>query len=96
MPLYEYRCQRCHKKFEVLQKINARPLDVCPECGGNLCRLVSSPAIQFKGSGWYITDYAQKNSPAGGNGQNGRQKSGGDKKPVEKPAAEPEGQARDK
>lgn len=96
MPLYEYRCQQCHKKFEVLQKINARPLEKCPECGGSLCRLVSSPAIQFKGSGWYITDYAHKNSPAGGNGQNGRQKSGGDKKPAEKSATEPADRTRDK
>ncbi|MCX8159523.1 MAG: zinc ribbon domain-containing protein [Candidatus Saccharicenans sp.] len=96
MPLYEYRCQQCHKQFEVLQKINARPLDKCPECGGSLCRLVSSPAIQFKGSGWYITDYAHKNSPAGGNGQNGRQKSNQEKKPVEKPADGAANQTRDK
>lgn len=86
MPLYEYQCQQCHKRFEVLQKLNARPLDKCPECGGSLCRLVSSPAIQFKGSGWYITDYAHKNSPAGGNGQNGRQKAERENKPDEKPA----------
>lgn len=96
MPLYEYRCQQCHKKFEVLQKIKARPLDKCPECGGHLCRLVSSPAIQFKGSGWYITDYAHKNSPAGGNGQNGQQKSDEDKMAAEKPAAGPADLTRDK
>ncbi len=88
MPLYEYRCQQCQKRFEVLQNIKDSPLDKCPECGGSLCRLVSSPAIQFKGSGWYITDYAHKNSPSGGNGQNGRQKTGQPGKGKEKPAAE--------
>lgn len=89
MPLYEYRCQKCRKRFEVLQTINARPLDRCPECGGSLSRLISSPAIQFKGSGWYITDYAHKNSPAGGNGRNGRQKSDPVKKEADRPAGGP-------
>lgn len=69
MPIYEYRCQHCHRHFEILQKINDQPMDHCPECGGCLVRLVSSPAIQFRGSGWYITDYAHRNSPTGGNGQ---------------------------
>ncbi|HAR35370.1 MAG TPA: transcriptional regulator [Acidobacteria bacterium] len=88
MPLYEYRCQRCHRHFEILQKINEKNLETCPECGGALCRLISSPAIQFKGSGWYITDYAHKNSPAGGNGQNGQHRSQKEKKKEEKPAEE--------
>jgi len=68
MPIYEYRCQKCHQTFEVLQKLNDKPLDRCPHCHGQLARLISSPAIQFKGSGWYITDYAHKNSPSGDNG----------------------------
>lgn len=71
MPIYEYRCEKCHRQFEILQKINEKNLDKCPECGGQLTKLISSPAIQFKGSGWYITDYAHKNSPSGGNGHNG-------------------------
>lgn len=71
MPLYEYQCQKCHHRFEVLQKLNEKSLETCPECGGQLVRLISSPAIQFKGTGWYITDYAHKNSPSGGNGHNG-------------------------
>ncbi len=83
MPLYEYRCQKCQHHLEIIQRINDRPLLTCPDCGGPLVRLISSPAIQFKGSGWYITDYAHnKNSSAGGNGQNGsngRQKSSGHK-----------------
>ena len=82
MPLYEYRCQKCQHHLEIIQRINDRPLLTCPDCGGPLIRLISSPAIQFKGSGWYITDYAHKNSSAGGNGQNGsngQQKSSGHK-----------------
>lgn len=71
MPIYEYRCSKCQYQFEILQKINDKCLETCPRCGGALTRLISSPAIQFKGSGWYITDYAHKNSPSGGNGNNG-------------------------
>lgn len=71
MPIYEYRCGKCQYQFEILQKINDKCLETCPRCGGALIRLISSPAIQFKGSGWYITDYAHKNSPSGGNGNNG-------------------------
>ncbi|MCR4395194.1 MAG: zinc ribbon domain-containing protein [Candidatus Saccharicenans sp.] len=88
MPLYEYRCQQCHRRFEILQKINENSLETCPQCGGTLCRLISSPAIQFKGSGWYITDYAHKNAPASGNGQNGQHRSKKEKEPEGKPAEE--------
>lgn len=64
MPLYEYKCSDCGAIFEVLQKITDAPLTKCIKCGGPVKKLISSPAIQFKGSGWYITDYAHKNSPA--------------------------------
>ena len=61
MPLYEYECDACGQRFEVIQKFSDAPVDVCRKCGkGPVQRLPSSPAIQFKGSGWYITDYAQK------------------------------------
>jgi putative FmdB family regulatory protein len=61
MPLYEYECDACGQRFEVIQKFSDAPVDTCAECGkGPVRRLLSSPAIQFKGSGWYITDYAQK------------------------------------
>jgi len=69
MPLYEYKCKKCHHQFEILQGFKEKNIDKCPKCGGPLSRLISSPAIQFKGSGWYITDYAHKNSHQGGNGQ---------------------------
>ena len=60
MPLYEYECVTNGHRFEVIQKFSDAPLEVCPKCGGPVKKLLSSPAIQFKGSGWYITDYAKK------------------------------------
>jgi putative FmdB family regulatory protein len=63
MPLYEYRCESCQHQFEVIRKFSDAPLDVCPNCGaGPVVKLLSSPAFQFKGTGWYITDYARKDS----------------------------------
>ena len=67
MPLYEYQCDACGKRFEVIQKFSDGPVEACRNCGkGPVHRLLSSPAIQFKGSGWYITDYAQKGKSDGG------------------------------
>ncbi len=60
MPLFDYACGTCGHTFEVLQKFSDAPPAECPSCGGNVERLVSAPAIQFKGSGWYVTDYAKK------------------------------------
>ena len=63
MPLYEYECEACGKRFERIQKFSDPPIDVCPNCTkGPVRKLLSSPAIQFKGSGFYITDYAKKSS----------------------------------
>ena len=62
MPLYEYQCEACGHRFEKIQKFSDPPLESCPVCGGPVHKLFSSPAIQFKGSGWYITDYAKKDS----------------------------------
>jgi putative FmdB family regulatory protein len=59
MPIYEYVCQKCGKKTEAIQRVGEKPLRVCPHCGGKLKKAISAPAIQFKGSGWYITDYAR-------------------------------------
>ncbi len=64
MPLYEYACASCKKKIEVLQGFNEKPIKNCPHCGGKLKKLMSSPAIQFKGSGWYVTDYGGKSPSA--------------------------------
>lgn len=60
MPIYEYQCQVCGTRTEHLQKISDPPLPACPKCGGGVKKLISSPAFQFKGSGWYVTDYAGK------------------------------------
>lgn len=64
MPLYEYECARCHKRVEKIQSFSAEPLRECPHCGGELEKLISAPAIQFKGSGWYVTDYAKSGAGA--------------------------------
>ena len=60
MPIYEYECRKCGAHVEAFQKINDKPLTKCRKCGGKLERKISAPAIQFKGSGWYVTDYAGK------------------------------------
>jgi putative FmdB family regulatory protein len=63
MPLYEYQCEKCAHRFEKIQKFSDKPIKKCPECGGPVKQLLSPPAVQFKGSGWYVTDYAKKPSP---------------------------------
>jgi putative FmdB family regulatory protein len=80
MPLYEYECESCKNRFEKIVKYSDPPLDTCPKCGkGPVRKLFSSPAIKFKGSGWYITDYAKKSSTdagqAGGGSSNSSEKS---------------------
>jgi putative FmdB family regulatory protein len=57
MPLYEYECFLCHHRFERIQRASAEPVTICPACGGAVRRLLGTPALQFKGSGWYVTDY---------------------------------------
>lgn len=74
MPLYEYKCKSCGKVFEILQKFSDAPLETHENCGGAVERLLSPPALQFKGTGWYITDYARssgagKQSHSGENGK---------------------------
>lgn len=83
MPLYEYQCKKCGHRFEKIQKFSDKPIKKCPECGGAVEQLLSAPAVQFKGSGWYVTDYAKKSSaPSSESG------SGKDSKKDEKPKAE--------
>ena len=59
MPIYEYQCENCPDRFEIKQGMKDDPLTACPRCGKRVQRLISSPAIMFKGSGWYVTDYAR-------------------------------------
>ena len=82
MPLYEYQCSRCNHRFEKLQRFSDPPVETCPACGGSVSQLLSPPCIQFKGSGWYVTDYAHKSSgPASpSNGKSGNGSSTGESK----------------
>jgi putative FmdB family regulatory protein len=68
MPIYEYECLDCGKRFEIFQKISEEPLMVCKECKGRLNRLISMCSFQLKGSGWYVTDYKSPSAGSGGNG----------------------------
>lgn len=72
MPLYDYKCHGCGKVFEVRQRFSDEPLRVHEECGGELERLISVPALQFKGSGWYVTDYGKGGQSPASHGSNGK------------------------
>jgi putative FmdB family regulatory protein len=79
MPLYEYQCKKCHHRFERIQKFSDPHVKKCPDCGGPVEQLISAPAVQFKGSGFYITDYPKKPSEAsGGSSSNGDSASKGE------------------
>lgn len=86
MPLYEYKCAKCGHVFEKIESLSASTTKKCPKCGGKAERQLTAPAIQFKGSGWYVTDYAGKNSGASGDkGEKSGEKSGdGAAKPTDK------------
>jgi putative FmdB family regulatory protein len=68
MPLYEYECEKCGHRFEKIQKFSDKMVKKCPECGGRVEQMISAPAVQFKGSGWYVTDYAKKSSAPSSDG----------------------------
>lgn len=84
MPLYEYQCVQCSERVEILQRFSDPPYSHCPKCGGDMKKLHSSPAIQFKGSGFYKTDYPSSSSSA-------RSESKPESKPDSKPAAKSDG-----
>jgi putative FmdB family regulatory protein len=103
MPLYEYQCKKCKHRFEKIRQFSDPPLKKCPECGGAVEQLLSAPAVQFKGSGWYVTDYARK--PEGGSAKSSGDSgtsgdSGGDdssaSKAVEKTASDDKGEHKEK
>jgi putative FmdB family regulatory protein len=87
MPIYEYQCQKCERRTEAIQRVGERPLKICPHCGGKLKKLASAPAIQFKGSGWYVTDYARAKREE--KSSSGAEKAETSEKPVEKTAEKP-------
>ena len=91
MPLYEYKCVKCGHRFEKIEAVSAGVKKKCPECGATAQRMFAAPAIQFKGSGWYVTDYAGKNS--GGSSKEPKEgkdsKESSESKPKEAAAATP-------
>ena len=92
MPLYEYECKKCHHRFERIQKFSDPHVKKCPECGGPVEQVISAPAVQFKGSGWYVTDYGKNTShkphtPAASNG---------DSKPESKSEDKPKSEGKSK
>jgi putative FmdB family regulatory protein len=93
MPIYEFECQKCKTHIEVYQRHSDKSPTKCRKCGGKLERVISAPAIQFKGSGWYVTDYAQKATK----GDKGESEPAGDsKKTDKKKESSPEKKASDK
>src|SRR5512141_3229276 len=83
MPLYEYECKKCHHRFERIQKFSDPHVKKCPKCGGPIEQVISAPAVQFKGSGWYVTDYAKKSSTGSASSSNGDSSSKKDTKTKE-------------
>ena len=84
MPLYEYQCKKCGHRFEKIQKFSAKQVKKCPECGGPVEQTISAPAVQVKGSGWYVTDYDRKSqtaSDAGSKDKESKETKKEDKKP---------------
>lgn len=76
MPIYEYKCQACGSHFEKRQSINDEPLKTCEKCGGELEKLISLSGFQFKGAGWYVTDYSKKSGNGAGSGSPEKSSSG--------------------
>lgn len=80
MPIYEYECKKCHHRFEKIQKFSDPHVKKCPECGGPIEQVITAPAVQFKGTGWYVTDYAKKSGAMGSssNGESSKSDSSSD------------------
>jgi putative FmdB family regulatory protein len=95
MPLYEYECKKCHHRFEKIQKFSDPHVKKCPECGGPIEQVISAPAVQFKGSGWYVTDYAKKSSASSSsNSSNGDSSSNKEGKSKSEGSSKPESSSR--
>jgi putative FmdB family regulatory protein len=96
MPIYEYKCHGCGKTFDVRQKFADEVLRVHQECGGELERLISVPSLQFKGSGWYVTDYARNGKSPSTSGANGHSESNTESKTETKSESKGEGKSESK
>jgi putative FmdB family regulatory protein len=88
MPLYEYLCKKCGHRFEKLRMFSDKPIKKCPECGGAVEQLISASSVQFKGSGWYVTDYAKKGSSGASSSSSSSSDSKDTKKKDDKPKAD--------
>jgi putative FmdB family regulatory protein len=90
MPIYEYKCKKCHHRFERIQKFSDPHVKKCPDCGGPVEQVVTAPTVQFKGSGWYVTDYAKRpgtTASSSTNGESSDSSSKKDEKKESKPAS---------
>lgn len=94
MPLYEYKCLKCNRRTEKIEHVNGPHLKKCPHCGGKVESVISAPAIQFKGSGWYVTDYAGK-SPASEPGKDEKSESDKSEKKDSKDSKESKDSSKD-
>jgi putative FmdB family regulatory protein len=89
MPLYEYQCSKCGHRFEKIQKFSDKPIKKCPECGSAVEKTISAPAVQFKGSGWYVTDYPKKSqAPSSSDGSKDSKESKKDEKKTDSTSKE--------
>lgn len=88
LPIYEYECTACNKRTELLQKVNDPPLEKCLDCDGEVRKLISSAGLHFKGSGWYVTDYAKKKGPSDTSDKKPESKSQKKESTSSKPATE--------
>ena len=98
MPLYEYQCKKCGHRFEKIQKFSEKMVKKCPDCGGLVEQMISAPAVQFKGSGWYVTDYAKKSSSPGSGADSGSKDKKDDKSKADgasKESSSKEGSSKD-
>ena len=88
MPIYEYKCLKCNHEFEAMQKFSESALSQCPNCAGPVKKLISRSSFHLKGSGWYLTDYAKKNSPRDTADRSGTTDSSGETAPSSTPASD--------
>jgi len=95
MPLYEYQCKKCGHRFEKIQKFSDPPVKKCPECGGAVEQVISAPAVQFKGSGWYVTDYAKKSHTSASSSDGGSKDKEKDTKESRKDDKKPESSSKE-
>ena len=93
MPIYEYKCASCGERFEVMQKFSDQPLNVHEGCGGKVERLISTPALQFKGSGWYVNDYGKSGGSSSSSNGKSESKSATKTEPKTEPAKTSSGTA---